>query len=266
MKRNPRPNKQRFLDKLKALLLGGAPINANTFHKARDIFPNAQLKEVYSQTESGQFISFLSINQCYMDGKLHRLLSVGNPSDIAQWGQTPFEVRIVDESGHEVKQGDTGEIIYRGEQMMLGYWNNAEETEKAIRNGWLYTGDIGKFDEDGYLYLLDRKKDMIIVNGSNVYCAQVEEILSQHPPIHEVAVIGTPLPDEGEEVTAIVILKIDSTLTLSELEQFCLQQIAAYKIPTRLEIVTDLARTSVGKLDKATIRKQFWQGKTRLIN
>jgi acyl-CoA synthetase (AMP-forming)/AMP-acid ligase II len=113
---------------------------------------------------------------------------------------------------------------------------------------------------------LDRKKDIIIVGGSNVYCSEVEEVLSKHPSILEVAVIGTPLPEEGEEVAAVVTLRKDLELTLGELKQFCLNQIAGYKIPTRLEIVGTLARTSVGKLNKAEIRKPFWLGRTRMIN
>jgi long-chain acyl-CoA synthetase len=135
--------------------------------------------------------------------------------------------------------------------MMLGYWNNPEETSKSLRNGWLHTGDIGRLDQDGFLYLLDRKKDMIIVGASNVYCSEVEEILSKHPSILEVAVIGTPLSDEGEEVTALVILKSNSSLTLEALKPFCLPYLASFKIPTRLELIDTLPRTSVGKMNKA---------------
>lgn len=258
--------KSRRLQSIEGISCGGAPISESTFNKAREIFPNAQLVEVYSQTESGQFISFLSINQCFIEGKLNRLLSVGNPSDITVWGQKPFKVRIIDDTGNDVKHGDIGEIICQSDQIMLGYWNNPEQTNQALRNGWLHTGDLGSFDEDGYLYLLDRKKDIIIVGGSNVYCSEVEEVLSKHPSILEVAVIGTPLPEEGEEVAAVVTLRKDLELTLGELKQFCLNQIAGYKIPTRLEIVGTLARTSVGKLNKAEIRKPFWLGRTRMIN
>lgn len=256
----------RRIQSIEGISCGGAPISEKTFYKAREIFPNAQLVEVYSQTESGQFISFLSINQCFIEGKLNRLLSVGNPSDIAVWGQKPFKVRIIDDSGNDVKQGEIGEIICQSDQMMLGYWNNPEQTTQTLRNGWLHTGDLGSFDEDGYLYLLDRKKDIIIVDGSNVYCSEVEEVLSKHPLILEIAVIGTPLPDEGEEVTAIVITEKEAELTIEELKLFCLNQLSEYKIPTRLEFVGALARTSVGKLNKAEIRKQYWLGRTRMIN
>ncbi|AJS58736.1 class I adenylate-forming enzyme family protein [Paenibacillus sp. IHBB 10380] len=251
--------KSRRLQSIEGISCGGAPISEETFHKALDIFPNAQLTEVYSQTESGNFISFLSINQCYDQGKLNRLISVGNPANMSLWGQKAFNLRIIDESGNDVTQGDKGEIICQGDQMMLGYWNNSEETNKTLRNGWLYTGDIGRFDQDGFLYLVDRKKDMIIVGGSNVYCSEVEGVLGKHPSILEIAVIGTPLSDEGEEVTAVVTLKLDSYLTLGALKKFCFNKIAPFKIPTRLEVVDYLPRTSVGKLNKVKIRKQYCQ-------
>jgi long-chain acyl-CoA synthetase len=258
--------KSKRLQSLEGISCGGAPISEKTFHKALDVFPNAHITEVYSQTESGQFISFLSINQCIIEGKLNRLLSVGNPANLELWGQRPFNVRIIDESGNDVAHGEIGEIICQGNQMMLGYWHNPEVTTNALRNGWLHTGDLGRFDEDGYLYLLDRKKDMIIVGGSKVYCSEVEEVLSRHPTILEIAVIGTPLSEEGEEVTAVVTLKSNLEITLEEVAQYCFNQIAPYKIPTRLEIVESLPRTSVGKLNKAEIRNQFWSGRTRMIN
>lgn len=253
------------LQLIERITCGGAPFSEHTFHKAKEVLPNTQFVEVYSQTESGQFISFLSINQCFEENKLHRLRSVGNPQHMIKWGQQPFQVRIVDESGKDVIPGEIGEIICQSDQMMIGYWNNPEETNKALRNGWLYTGDLGRFDEDGYLYLLDRKKDMIIVGSSNVYCSEVENVLSKHPAIREIAVIGTPLLEEGEEITAVVVLRPESLLTLEEIELFCHGQIAPYKIPTRLEIVQSFPRTSVGKLNKAEVRKKFLSEGTRMI-
>ncbi|WP_339206766.1 class I adenylate-forming enzyme family protein [Paenibacillus sp. FSL K6-3182] len=258
--------KSRSLQSIEGISCGGAPISENLFHQALTIFPNAQITEVYSQTESGQFISFLNINQCFHEGKLNRLISVGSPANMPYWGQKAFQIRIIDELGQDVKQGETGEIICKGEQIMLGYWNNPVETNHALQGGWLYTGDLGRFDEDGYLYLMDRKKDIIIVDGANVYCSEVEEALSKHPSIREVAVIGTPLLVDGEEVTAVVSLKGDAELTLADLKIFCHEQIAPFKIPTRLEIVASLPRTSVGKLNKAELKKPYWLGRKRMIN
>ncbi|WP_165861301.1 class I adenylate-forming enzyme family protein [Paenibacillus paeoniae] len=256
----------RNLHSLQRISCGGAPINEATFRKAKEVFPNTQLTEVYSQTESGQFISFLSVDQCFEEEKPHRLQSVGRPSDLAYWGQTPFQVRIVNEFGKELPQGEAGEIVCKGEGMMLGYWNNREETDKAIRNGWLYTGDVGYFDEDGFLYLTDRKKDIIILNASNVYGSEVESALGSHPNISELAVIGTPLHEEGEEVTAVIVMRDPSTsIELEELRCYGSGRLAEYKLPTRLVIVEQFPRTPVGKIDKAAIRRPYWQGRTRMI-
>lgn len=251
---------------LEGVSCGGAPVGERTFLRARRVFPNARLTAVYSQTESGNFISIIPIDSYFAEGKRSRLLSVGKPADLALWGQTPFHVRIVDDAGNDVGNGGIGEIIVQGGQMMLGYWNNPQETDNAIRNGWLHTGDLGRFDEDGYLYLLDRKKDIIIVNGANVYCSEVEEVLGNHHSIRELAIIGTPLDDDGEEVTAMVVLHADAGMTIDEVKRFCRDRIATFKIPTRLEIVEAIPRTPVGKLNKAVIRERYWMGKTRMIN
>lgn len=251
----------RQLQSMQRISCGGAPISDTTFRKARETFPNAQLVEVYAQTESGQFISYLSVDLCFAEGKLHRLSSVGRPADLIHWGQTPYEVRIVNESGQELPRGEAGEIICRGSGMMLGYWNNQEETDKAIRNGWLHTGDVGYFDEDGFLYLTDRKKDIIIVGASNVYGSEVEAALGSHPHIRDIAVIGTPLEDEGEAVTAVVVLRDSSAvIELQELRSYGSSRLADYKLPTRLAIIDQLPRTPVGKLDKAALRKPYLQG------
>lgn len=261
------PNiKERNLQSIRSIGCGGAPIGLETLNRTLDVFPKAHLVQVYSQTESGNFISYLSLNQCIREGKSNRLSSVGNPENMVQWGQQVFNVRIMDDSGNDVDQGATGEIVCQGPQTMLGYWNNPEETKKALREGWLHTGDIGRFDEDGYLYLMDRKKDIIIVNGANVYGSEVEEVLTSHPSILEAAVIGTPLADEGEEVTAVVTLALGVDMTITELQHFCTSHLAAFKIPTRLQILEAMPRTSVGKLNKAKLREPFWAGRTRQIN
>ncbi len=256
----------RSLPHVLGISCGGAPISERTFHLARQAFPNAQLTNVYAQTESGQFISPLFINACFAEGFHHRLLSVGNPAHVARWGQKPFQVRIVDEDGRDVGPDGIGEVICRGDQLMLGYWNNPVETNKALRGGWLYTGDIGTFDDDGYLYLLDRKKDIVIVGGSNVYCSEVEEVLARHQAIAEVAVVGAPLPDDGEEVTAVVVLREGAGLTLADIKAFCRDHLASHKIPSRLDFAESLPRTSFGKLNKPEIRKPYWLGRPRMIH
>lgn len=242
----------RQLDSLKGISCGGAPISERTLRKASEVFPHARITEVYSQTESGQFISFLPVD--FADEKRHRLRSVGNPAHMAEWGQEPFDVRIVDDEGNDVAPGAIGEIICRSSQIMLGYWNQPEATSSTLREGWLYTGDLRQ-DEDGYLYLLDRKKDMVIVGGSNVYCSEVEAILERHPAVAEAAVLAMPLPVEGEEVAAVVVLREGESLSLGELQQFCIPYLASFKHPTRLETASRLERTTAGKLNKRAIRQ-----------
>jgi len=246
----------RQLRSIESISCGGMPISETTYAKAREVFPDARLTVVYSQTESGQFISFLSVDSCFAEGKRHRLSSVGHPSHLDQWGQTPFEVRIVDDAGQPVRPGEVGEIICKSDQIMLGYWNNPEETQKALRGGWLHTGDLGTMDEEGYLYVYDRKKDFLIVGGSNVYSAQVEAVLAMHPAVQEAAVVGALLPDDSEQVVAVVVLREHSRLELEELRRFCAPYLAEYKQPTRLELVAALDRTAAGKLDKRAIKRK----------
>ncbi|GBF74668.1 hypothetical protein PA598K_03027 [Paenibacillus sp. 598K] len=246
----------RQLRSIESISCGGMPISEATYNKARAVLPHARLTFVYSQTESGQFISFLSVDQCFAEGKRHRLSSVGHPSHLDQWGQTPFEVQIVDEAGKPVRPGEVGEIICKSAQVMLGYWNNPEETRKALREGWLYTGDLGTMDEEGYLYVYDRKKDFLLVGGSNVYCAQVEAVLAMHPAVQEAAVVGASLPDDSEQVVAVVALREHAQLELEELSRFCAPYLASYKLPTRLELVAALDRTPAGKLDKRAIKRR----------
>ncbi|RJE88457.1 hypothetical protein D3P07_10660 [Paenibacillus sp. 1011MAR3C5] len=180
---------------------------------------------------------------------------------LASWGQIPFQVRIANDSGQELPLGETGEIVCQGGGMMLGYWNNQEETDKAIKNGWLYTGEVGYFDEDGFLYLTDRKKDIIIVGASNVYGSEVEAVLGSHPQIGEIAVIGTPLEEEGEAVTAVIVLRDSSSaIDLQELRRYGSGRLADYKLPTRLAVIVKLPRTPVGKIDKTALRKLCLKG------
>jgi long-chain acyl-CoA synthetase len=141
-----------------------------------------------------------------------------------------------------------GELIIRGPQVMKGYWNMPKETEIALRNGWLYTGDMAKMDEEGYFQIVDRKKDMIIAGGYNIYPRDVEEVLYQHPKIREVVVAGIPDPYRGETVKAYVILKEGETATEQEIIEFCKGKMAKYKVPTAVEFRTELPKTIVGKI------------------
>jgi long-chain acyl-CoA synthetase len=163
------------------------------------------------------------------------------------------EMRVVDEEGNEVPQGETGEIAIRGHNVMKGYWRRPEATAAAIRDGWFRTGDIGRVDEDGYFSVVDRKKDLIIRGGYNVYPREIEEVMHEHPAVAEVAVIGLPHPDLGEEVGAAVALKPGASATAGELRDHVKRQVAAYKYPRKVWIVDELPKNATGKILKREI-------------
>jgi len=189
---------------------------------------------------------------------LEKFKSCGMPILISQ-------VRIVDEQGREVGAGETGELITRGPHMMKGYWNKEKETAKAIIDGWLHTGDIAYRDDDGYVYLVDRKNDMIISGGMNVYSTEVENVLSRHPAVAEAMVIGIPDEKWGEIVTGIIVKAQGRDASEVELLEFCREQLSSYKRPKRIEFYTSLPKTPYGKLDKKVVRKKYWEGMERMI-
>ena len=167
------------------------------------------------------------------------------------------EVRLVDLDGRDVKPGEIGEVLLRAPNIMKGYWNRPEDTAAAIRNGWLYTGDIARMDEDGFLYIMDRKKDMIISGGENIYPAEIESSLLHNPKIADVAVIGYPHEKWGEAVKAIVVIKGGETLTEDELIQWCQGKIGRFKIPKRVVFTDSIPRSPTGKILKRILREQF---------
>jgi acyl-CoA synthetase (AMP-forming)/AMP-acid ligase II len=148
---------------------------------------------------------------------------------------------------------------------MAGYWKRPEITAETLRGGWLHSGDLGLMDENGYIYLLDRKKDLIISGGNNIYPREIEEVLLKHPAVYEVAVIGVPDPLWGESVKAIVALRQGSTTTWEELIAFCQDQLASYKKPRSVEFISQLPKNAYGKILKRELRDQYWQGQQRRI-
>jgi long-chain acyl-CoA synthetase len=172
----------------------------------------------------------------------------------------------VDESGKQVEAGQPGELVARGANVMRGYWNNPEETSRAFRDGAFRTGDIGYQDATGYLYILDRLKDMIVTGGENVYSGEVEAVIYQHPAVSEAAVFGIPDPQWGELVMAIVVLKPGWTLTADELIAHCRRSLANYKIPRRVEFSeTELPKSGSGKILKRVLRERFWARQDRAV-
>jgi long-chain acyl-CoA synthetase len=164
------------------------------------------------------------------------------------WPDTESKIMDLETGTKEMPMGEIGELIIRGPQVMKGYWNMPKETEIALRNGWLYTGDIAKMDEEGYFQIVDRKKDMIIAGGYNIYPRDVEEVLYQHPKVKEAVVAGIPDPYRGETVKAYIILKEGQTATPEEIIAFCKERIAKYKVPTAVEFRTQLPKTIIGKI------------------
>jgi len=174
--------------------------------------------------------------------------SIGLPVD-------GVEMRLVDQEGHDVAQGDVGEILIRGQVVMSGYWNRAEATAEAIdEDGWLHTGDLAKRDEDGYFFIVDRKKELIIRGGFNIYPREIEEVLYEHPAIREVAVVGIPHDSLGEEVGAAVALKPGASATAEDVQSFVKERVAAYKYPRQIWFVEELPKGSTGKVLKREIR------------
>jgi len=168
------------------------------------------------------------------------------------------QCRIVDldDGNTDVPVGETGELLIKGPQVMKGYWNNPEETAKTLIDGWLRTGDIAKMDEEGYFYIVDRKKDMIISSGCNVYPRDIEEVLYEHPKIQEACAIGIPHPTRGEAIKAFVALKEGETATQEELIEYCTDKLAKYKLPTEIEFRDELPKTNVGKILKKKLREE----------
>jgi long-chain acyl-CoA synthetase len=172
----------------------------------------------------------------------------------------------VDDAGKEVEVGQTGELVARGANVMRGYWNNAKESEVALRDGQFRTGDIGYQDAEGYFYILDRLKDMIVTGGENVYSGEVEAVLYQHPAVREVAVFGIPDSKWGELVMAFVVLKPGKSLTANELITFCRQSLANYKVPRVVEFSTaELPKNGAGKILKRDLRQRFWTDRERAV-
>jgi long-chain acyl-CoA synthetase len=198
--------------------------------------------EGYGLTECSPFA-------CYNDVAEHRFGSVGRAIE-------GFELAILDENDREVARGEWGEICIRGPGVMKGYWNRPEETARALRSGWLHSGDVGRMDEDGYVYIVDRVKDMINVSGFKVWPAEVEKYLYQIPQVQEVAVYGLPHSEKGEQVAAAVVPKAGERLTADDVIAYCRDNIAAYKVPARVDIVGELPKSPTGKILKRILRDQ----------
>ncbi len=225
---------------------GGSPSADELQRMIRETFPNVHsTSNAYGLTETSSVATVISGADA-----LARPTSVGPPVPVV-------DIRIADASGQVVAPGGTGEILIRGPIVMPGYWGKPEATAETIVDGWLHTGDIGHLDEDGYLYVTDRAKDMIIRGGENVYCVEIEERLVEHPAVADAAVIGVPDPELGEEVKAVVQVAPGATLTEDEVRAWVAETLANFKVPTYVELTDEkLPRNASGKLLKNVLRGQ----------
>jgi acyl-CoA synthetase (AMP-forming)/AMP-acid ligase II len=245
---------------LKYLTYGGAPMLVEDLINAMQKLGPC-LVQLYGQAESPMTITYLSHDDHVLDGdsdQMKRLASAGIP-------RTDVEVKVVGPDGNELPPGETGEIVTRSDLVMKGYWRSPEATAEALRDGWLYTDDMGYIDERGYLFLMDRSKDMIISGGENIYPREIEDVIVGHPAVREVAVIGVPDPQWGEEIKAIVSLVPGSNVTETELVDFCTEHIARYKKPRSVEFVDELPKNNYGKIVKRELREKYWKGRTSRV-
>jgi acyl-CoA synthetase (AMP-forming)/AMP-acid ligase II len=254
--RHPRA-KQTDFSRIREMGYGASPIPLALLRESMDIL-GCGFVQFYGMTETTGTIVALPPEDHTPDGS-PRMRAAGKP---LPW----VEIRVVDAEGHEVPHGQVGEIVTRSGANMVGYWNRPEETARTIRDGWLHTGDAGYMDADGYVYIHDRVKDMIISGGENVYPAEVESALSDHAAIAEVAVIGVPDEKWGEAVKAVVVLRPGASLTQEALIEWSRGRIAGFKAPKSVDFVDVLPRNASGKLLKRELRAPYWEGRARQVN
>ncbi len=272
---NEKPTTLNLVPTMIVMLLSQPDVEKYSFESVRSIIygasqmPREALKrglklwgpkfvQYYGQTEAPLILSILNKEEHLGEGleAENRLLSCGRPVPTAS-------IKIVDENAQEVSPGEIGEIVVQSTQMMIGYWKAPELTNETIIDGWIHTRDMGYIDEQGYLFLVDRKSDMIISGGFNVYPREVEEVLYEHPAVKEAAVIGVPDEKWVEAVKAVVVLNENQKPSEEEIIQFCQERLASYKKPTSVEFIDELPKSTVGKVVRRVLREKYWKSKER---
>ena len=234
------------LSSLANFIYGASPMPTPLVKTAMSLLPNTRFRQGYGMTEAAPLLTILE----YEDHDGEAIASAGKPV----FGT---EIRVVDDFDRDVPVGESGEIIARGANVMKGYWKRPEITAEVLRNGWLHTGDLGKFDANGFLYILDRKKDMIKPGGENVYTPEVESMVAAHPAVLEVAVIGVPDSKWGETIRAVVTPRPGTSLTADELMSWCRERMTHFKCPTSVVFVDALPKGGTGKIQKGVLREKY---------
>ncbi|WP_051581214.1 long-chain-fatty-acid--CoA ligase [Pseudonocardia acaciae] len=250
---------ERDYSTLRVLCYGASPMPMPVLRACMEIFPNVFM-QVYGMTEASGVVSLLGPDEHADTANPHRLLSAGKPI-------TGVEIEVRDPvTGEPVPTGEPGEVCVRTEQLMSGYWNKPEASASAVGDdGWLRTGDGGHLDADGYLYITDRIKDMIISGGENIYPAEIERVLAEHPSVDDVAVIGVPDERWGEVPKAVVVAAEGHAVDEAELLDYCRAELAAYKCPKSVDVVAELPRNPTGKILKKDLRAPYWEGRERRV-
>jgi fatty-acyl-CoA synthase len=245
---------------LQTIVYGAAPMSLQLLQQSMETFGCGFLQG-YGLTETCGVVTVLRPAEHHWDGKgdpPRRLASAGREVLCSH-------VRVVSDDWRDVKPGEVGEVVARGENIMNGYFNMPESTAAALENGWLHTGDLATVDDEGFIYIVDRKKDMIIVGGENVYPREIELVLLRHPGIADVAVVGVPHPLWGEEVLALVVRRPNANVDVGEVIQHCRSELARFKCPTKVEFRQEIPRNAAGKVLKRALREPYWQGQERRV-
>lgn len=256
---HPAMQKPRDLGALKTIVYGASPIAEAVLERAMAVLPGVGFVQAYGMTE---LAPLATVNPAYyhtVEGRKHgKLRAAGRAGHCV-------ELRIVDAFHQEVPRGTVGEVVVRGPNVMQGYWNKPDLTAAAVRDGWMHTGDGAWMDEDGFIFIVDRLKDMIISGGENVYSGEVENALAQHPTVASCAVIGVPSDQWGETVHAVVVCKPGGKVSADELIAHCKTLIAGYKCPRSVEFTDALPLSGAGKVLKTTLREPFWRDRKSVV-
>jgi acyl-CoA synthetase (AMP-forming)/AMP-acid ligase II len=254
------PDIGRFgIGSLRNVLYGASPISEGLLDRAMRAIPSAGFTQLYGMTELSPMATVLSQDMHREAGRSKgRHRSAGRAA-------IGCEVRVVDAMGNEVARGEVGEVAVRGPGVMLGYWNKPAETAAALRDGWMFTGDGGRMDEDGYLFIVDRIKDMIVTGGENVYSVEVESAVAAHPAVASCAVIGVPNDQWGELVHAFIVRKPGASVDEAAVIAHCKERIAGYKCPRQVSFIDAMPLSGAGKILKTQLRAPFWEGRDRKV-